>query len=55
VIAVWWARVTRGVPSPLEDHDEIRWLTAGRWHDVDWLDGDVPVVRALAAAALAGW
>ena len=52
VMAVWWARVTSGVPTPLQDHDELRWLATGRWHDVAWLDGDVPVVSALAAAAL---
>jgi 8-oxo-dGTP diphosphatase len=51
VMAVWWARVSAGVPTPLQDHDEIRWLATGRWHEVDWLDGDVPVVSALAAAA----
>ncbi len=54
VIAVWWARVSAGVPTPLQDHDELRWLTAGRWHEVDWLDGDLPVVAALTSAARGG-
>ncbi len=52
VIAVWWARVVSGVPEPLEDHDELRWLPSGRWLEVDWLPGDVPVVQALAATLL---
>ncbi len=54
VLAVWWARVLTGVPEPLEDHDELRWLPVGRWLEVDWLDGDVAVVQALAASLVTG-
>lgn len=45
---VWCAKVTRGVPQPLEDHDELRWLEAATLYDVAWLPDDLPVVRALA-------
>ena len=50
VMRVWWARLRRGTPAPLQDHDELRWLPAGRWASVDWLPGDVPLVAAMAAA-----
>jgi len=51
VLRVWWARLVRGTPEPLQDHDELRWLPAGAWASVDWLPGDVPLVAALATAA----
>lgn len=44
---VWLVRVVEGVPHPIEDHDEVRWLGPGEWLDVDWLPADVPIVRAL--------
>ena len=50
---VWLARVTRGVPAPIEDHDEVRILGPGQWLDVDWLPADVPIVTTLLAAAAA--
>ncbi|GDY76794.1 hypothetical protein SAV31267_062790 [Streptomyces avermitilis] len=34
-------------PEPLEDHDELRWLTPGQIWDVDWLDQDVAAVKAV--------
>ncbi|MFI8525248.1 (deoxy)nucleoside triphosphate pyrophosphohydrolase [Promicromonospora sukumoe] len=49
---VWFA-LPEGTPEPLEDHDELRWLTAGELDDVPWLDGDVQVVTG-AARHLAG-
>ncbi|MGW6792197.1 (deoxy)nucleoside triphosphate pyrophosphohydrolase [Streptomyces chartreusis] len=51
VLHVWTARLLPGTgePKPLEDHDELRWLGPGELWDVDWLDQDVPAVRAVAA------
>ncbi|GAB7190287.1 hypothetical protein NUM3379_09930 [Kineococcus sp. NUM-3379] len=49
VLRVWWATVAAGEAQPLEDHDELRWLPRREWESVDWLDGDLPVVRALLA------
>lgn len=49
VLRVWTARVAKGVPQPLEDHSEVRWLEPGRWFDVNWLAADLPVVHALVA------
>jgi 8-oxo-dGTP diphosphatase len=48
---VWRVRVVRGVPAPIEDHDEVRLLGPGEWLDVAWLPADVPVVRALLAVS----
>ncbi|WP_411284664.1 (deoxy)nucleoside triphosphate pyrophosphohydrolase [Lapillicoccus sp.] len=44
---VWLAAVSDGVPQPLEDHDELRWLTAGDLYAVPWLPADLPIVRAV--------
>ncbi|PHQ49432.1 DNA mismatch repair protein MutT [Streptomyces cinnamoneus] len=54
VLHVWTARLLSGEPRPLEDHDELRWLTPDRIDEVDWLEQDRPAVaaavRLLAAA-----
>ncbi|MGW0333849.1 (deoxy)nucleoside triphosphate pyrophosphohydrolase [Streptomyces sp. NPDC003011] len=51
VLQVWTARLlpASGAPRPLQDHDALRWLTPGDLWDVDWLDQDVPAVRAALA------
>jgi 8-oxo-dGTP diphosphatase len=50
---VWTARLLPGSadPKPLEDHDELRWLTQDEIWDVDWLDQDVPAVVEVARHA----
>jgi 8-oxo-dGTP diphosphatase len=48
VMRLWTARVTVGEPQPLVEHDALRWLDAGDWLAVPWLDADVPIVHALA-------
>lgn len=53
LMRVWVATISDGEPRPLLDHDELRWLGPGDWHAVRWLDGDVPIVDALARAAAA--
>ncbi|MET7698491.1 MULTISPECIES: (deoxy)nucleoside triphosphate pyrophosphohydrolase [unclassified Streptomyces] len=50
VLRVWTARLLAGEPRPLEDHDELRWLTPGEIWDVDWLDQDVPAVKSVLSA-----
>ncbi|WP_369233500.1 (deoxy)nucleoside triphosphate pyrophosphohydrolase [Streptomyces sp. R21] len=47
VLRVWTARLLTGDPRPLEDHDELRWLTPDEIWDVDWLDQDVPAVKSV--------
>jgi 8-oxo-dGTP diphosphatase len=49
VLRAWTAEIVDGVPRPLEDHSEVRWLDPGHWYDVEWLAADLPVVRALEA------
>jgi 8-oxo-dGTP diphosphatase len=51
VLHVWTARLRPGSPAPrpLQDHDELRWLTPAALWDVPWLDQDVPAVREIAA------
>lgn len=44
VLRVWTARLVSGVPAPLQDHDELRWLGPGESDTVDWLDQDRPAV-----------
>ena len=51
---LWLAEVADGVPKPRAEHDELGWLAGGHWLDVPWLDADVRIVQALAAAVLGG-
>lgn len=46
-LRLWPAVVLDGDPRPLVEHDELRWLEAGEWLSVAWLDADVRIVRAL--------
>lgn len=48
VMRLWFAEVLEGGPEPLVEHDELRWLPAGQWLDVPWLDADVRIVEGLA-------
>ena len=50
VMRLWLVEVTSGVPEPLVEHDEVRWLSSGRWLDVPWLDSDIRIVEALVTA-----
>jgi 8-oxo-dGTP diphosphatase len=47
-MTVWLARVTAGEPAPIEDHDQLRWLTRAELYDVPWLPADLPIVDLLA-------
>lgn len=49
VIQVWLARITRGEPRPLEDHDQLRVLHRAELYDVPWLPADLPIVKAAEA------
>jgi 8-oxo-dGTP diphosphatase len=46
LLRLWLAVVEDGEPTPIE-HSELRWLGPGEWLEVDWLDADVQIVRAL--------
>lgn len=52
-LRLWPATVLDGEPQPLVEHDELRWLEAGEWLTVPWLDADVRIVGTLAERAAA--
>jgi len=49
LMQVWLARVTEGKPRPLEDHDQLRWLSKEELYVVGWLPADLPIMAAVAA------
>lgn len=51
LIRVWLADLIDGEPEPLEDHDELRWLSGAELYDVAWLPADWPIIAAIAAQA----
>lgn len=46
---VWVAEVTSGTPAPLEDHDELRWvsLASADALELGWIPADLPIVAAV--------
>jgi 8-oxo-dGTP diphosphatase len=51
---VWLAEVARGIPAPIEEHAEVRWLTAEDVWSIPWLDADRPIIEAVLARGLGG-
>ena len=47
-LRIYAAELIAGEPRPLQDHDELRWLTADELDTVDWLPADRPVLAAVA-------
>ena len=45
---VFIAVLVAGLPEPLADHDELRWLAPAELYDVDWLPADRPAVELVA-------
>ncbi|MFC7850233.1 (deoxy)nucleoside triphosphate pyrophosphohydrolase [Arthrobacter sp. NPDC057388] len=53
VMRVWFAEVADGDPRPLEDHDELRWVSILDGDEalrLPWIPADLPIVRALLAS-----
>ena len=50
---LWWA-LPVGEPRPLQEHDELRWLTAARVSSVPWLSTNAAVVEHVSARLLPG-
>ncbi|MFE4837679.1 (deoxy)nucleoside triphosphate pyrophosphohydrolase [Arthrobacter sp. NPDC056691] len=53
---VWLAEVADGEPRPLEDHDELRWVSIREGDEalsLPWIPADLPIVRALLASVAA--
>lgn len=47
---VWFAELLDGVPHPLQDHDELRWINLrdrGEVLGLPWIPADLPIVEAL--------
>ena len=46
---VWLAELAAGTPAPLEDHDELRWvsLADAATLDLGWIPADLPIVAAV--------
>lgn len=47
---VWLAEISDGVPRPLEDHDQLRWISTTKRDEalsLPWIPADFPIVRAL--------
>ncbi|MFJ3244509.1 (deoxy)nucleoside triphosphate pyrophosphohydrolase [Streptomyces sp. NPDC088770] len=55
-LQVWTARLRPGSADakPLQDHDDLRWLTSAEIWSVPWLDQDVAAVRQTLAHLGAG-
>ena len=47
--------LTAGEPRPGADHDELRWLTADRLQEVDWLEPDRPFLPGVRSLLLGSW
>ena len=47
VLHLYVARLITGEPAPLEQHDEIRWVTPSQFEEIDWLESDREAVDAL--------
>ena len=41
---LWFAEIKNGEPQPLEEHDELLWLTRETLTSVPWLQADVAVL-----------
>lgn len=54
LLRVYLATLLGGTPRPLEDHDEVRWLSAADLFSVAWLPADVPAVTAVIRVAQLG-
>ena len=51
---VWFAEVTDGEPLPLEDHDELRWVSLAdpaTMLALPWIPADYPIVQAVLDSA----
>ncbi|WP_457971944.1 (deoxy)nucleoside triphosphate pyrophosphohydrolase [Arthrobacter sp. D1-17] len=49
---VWLAEISDGEPLPLEDHDQLAWVSIRESEEalsLPWIPADLPIVRALLA------
>ncbi|GAB2481242.1 (deoxy)nucleoside triphosphate pyrophosphohydrolase [Jatrophihabitans fulvus] len=48
-LALFAATVDQGLPTPVEDHDQLRWLAEDELGDVEWLPVDRDLLPAVTA------
>jgi 8-oxo-dGTP diphosphatase len=53
-LRLWFASVRRGVPTPTDSHDELRWLPTDQLDTVDWLPADRDIIAQLSDALRTG-
>src|SRR5690606_30784629 len=46
---IWFVQIVSGEPTPLADHDELRWLPVADLYQVPWLEPDLPIGDAVSA------
>lgn len=54
---VWFAELLDGVPRPLQDHDELRWINIRNREEalaLPWIPADLPIVEELLDRLHAG-
>ena len=47
---VWLAEISSGDPQPLEDHDQLKWISTTNRDEalsLPWIPADFPIIRAL--------
>jgi 8-oxo-dGTP diphosphatase len=54
VITLYAATVVDGVPTPIQDHDELRWVGPAELDEPAWLPVDRALIPAVRAALAAG-
>ncbi|GGO85255.1 hypothetical protein GCM10012280_18620 [Wenjunlia tyrosinilytica] len=54
VLRFWTAQLVSGEPRPLQDHDALKWLSAGQLDHVDWLPQDRVVLECVAKLLTTG-
>jgi 8-oxo-dGTP diphosphatase len=46
-LVLFTTQIISGTPQPQGAHDEIRWVSPADWHDIPWLEPDIPMLAEL--------
>lgn len=46
---VWLCAIAAGEPRPLQDHENLAWVSMTEAEGLNWLGPDLPIVRAVGA------
>jgi 8-oxo-dGTP diphosphatase len=47
-LRLWFASIRSGQPTPIDSHDELRWLAIDQLGEVDWLPADRAIIAHLS-------